>query len=294
MATPCATATSTDLDKAYAHCERLARSHYENFTVGSILLPRAIRPHFFAVYAFCRHTDDLGDEAPGDRLALLEKWEAQLDKAYDGSPSEPIMQALQDTIRRFKIPDTPFRRLIHANRMDQDHVRFPTYRDVLHYCKHSAEPVGHMVLYLTGDKSERSHELSDATCTALQLANFLQDVRRDYEKGRIYLPLEDMEWFGYSEEELRDGVVNEAFRRMMSFEVDRAVALFKKGYALVDRVRGRYRLDIALFTKGGLSVLEAIRAQNYDVLSKRPVVRTGRKIWLLALTAGRMTAGLRP
>lgn len=294
MATYRATAPSTDLLAAYAHCERLAKSHYENFTVGSLLLPRGTRPHFYALYAFCRHTDDLGDEAAGDRLALLDDWEGHLVAAYGGTPTHPIMVALQDTIRKFDIPDAPFRKLIQANRMDQGNVRFPTYADVLHYCEHSANPVGQMVLYLMGDRSERSHALSDATCTALQLANFWQDVSRDYAMGRIYLPLDEMERFGYREGDLRAGVVNDGFRRLMAFEVDRAEALFREGYALVDRLRGRFKLDIALFTKGGLSVLDAIRRADYDVLTERPVVSSRRKLLLMASASARMAVGLRP
>ena len=288
MATHRAATPQPALEEAYSYCRRLAKSHYENFTVGSLLLPRRLRPYFFAVYAFCRWTDDLGDEAPGDRLALLDDWEAELSEAYHGRPTHPIAVALQDAVRRFDIPETPFRKLIEANRIDQGNGRFPAYADLLRYCDHSANPVGRMVLYLLGDRREESHRLSDATCTALQLANFWQDVRRDYAMGRIYLPLEDMERFGYSEEDLAAGAVNDNFRGLMAFEVDRAQALFEKGSALVDRLPGRLKLDIALFTKGGLSVLAAIRRQNYDVLTERPVVSARRKAWLLASAASRL------
>ncbi len=288
MATHGAATPQPALDEAYSYCRRLAESHYENFTVGSLLLPRRLRPYFFAVYAFCRWTDDLGDEASGDRLALLDDWEAELGEAYNGRPTHPIAVALQDTVRRFGIPETPFRKLIEANRIDQGSGRFPTYADLLHYCDHSANPVGRMVLYVLGDRREESHRLSDATCTALQLANFWQDVRRDYVMGRIYLPLEDMERFGYSEADLAAGVVNDNFRELMAFEVDRAQALFEEGYALVDRLPGRLKLDIALFSKGGLSVLDAIRRQDYDVLTERPVVSARRKAWLMASAAARL------
>ena len=294
MATSRAEAALPSLSEAYAFCERLARTHYENFTVGSWLLPRDVRPYMYAVYAFCRHTDDLGDEAEGDRLALLDAWEAEVDAAYGGRPSHPIMLALQDTIGRFDIPDEPFRRLIEANRMDQGPGRFPTYADLLHYCRHSATPVGRMVLYVLGDRSEASHLLSDDTCTALQLANFWQDVKRDYAMDRIYIPLEDMAAFGYTEDELAAGAVNDNFRRLMEFEVGRAAELFESGRRLIERLQGRFKLDVALFTKGGMRVLEAIRQQDYDVLSRRPSVTKPRKLWLFGTTLLALRLGRTP
>ena len=217
------------LDAAYAYCASIAKHHYENFTVASLLLPTALRPYFHAVYAFCRHTDDLGDEADGDRLSQLDEWEAELVQVYGGAPTDPIMVALQDVVRRFEIPDEPFRRLIQANRMDQGWVRFETYADVLRYCEYSAMPVGRMVLYMLGDRTEESRAFSDATCTALQLANFWQDVARDYAMDRIYIPLEDMASFGYTEQELAAGTFNRAFRNLLRFEVGRAQELFEEG-----------------------------------------------------------------
>ena len=298
MTTPHVSPPSTnpatrEVRAAYKHCEQLARSHYENFTVGSWLLPRALRPHLVAIYAFCRRTDDLGDEAPGDRLTLLNDWEAELASCYGGQPTDPVMVALQDTIRRFDIPAEPFTRLIEANRIDQRQHRFSTYNDLLHYCRHSAEPVGRMVLYVLGYRDPERQTLSDATCTALQLANLWQDVRRDYQMGRIYIPQEDMARFGYSEEELTAGVVNDRFRSLMRFQVDRAEELFRKGLPLQQRLHGRARLDIALFSRGGMAVLAAIRRQNYDVLSRRPVATRTRKLWLMLSTMARLVT-LRP
>ena len=280
------------LDEAYAWCERLAKSHYENFTVGSLFLPRAVRPDLYAVYAFCRLTDDLGDEAEGDRLALLDEWEAALSGVYaGGEPSHPALVALQDVVRRHDVPDEPFRKLIEANRIDQGSGRFPTYADLLRYCDHSANPVGRLVLWVVGDRSEESALLSDATCTALQLANFWQDVKRDYEMGRIYLPLEDMERFGCAEADIAAGDATPAFRRLMAFEVDRAQELFERGLGLIPRLDGRLRLDVALFTRGGLSVLDAIRRQDYDVLGRRPEVSSAHKLRLMASTAVRLAMG---
>ncbi len=314
MALSHASAKPPSLVESYAYCADLARSHYENFTVISRFTPRQHRPALEAVYAFCRHTDDLGDEAEGDRLALLDEWDAELTLAYaltpassagqaptlsqgereQEGPTHPIMVALQDTIRRAQIPEEPFRKLIEANRMDQGSGRFETYADVLHYCDHSANPVGRMVLHVLGEATEENVRLSDATCTALQLANFWQDVARDYAMGRIYIPLEDMRAFGCTEEQVANGVADKAFRDLMRSEVDRAQALFEEGLPLATRLSGRARLAIALFSKGGMRVLDAIRKQDYDVLSERPVVTRSRKLWLILATAARLTVLRRP
>ena len=214
----------------------------------------------------------------------MDSWEADLDLCYAGTPTAPHLQALQHTIRAFAIPPEPFRKLITANRMDQTQHRHATFADVLHYCEHSANPVGFLYLLLFGYDDEKRRRLSDATCTALQLANFWQDVRRDWDKGRVYLPLEDMERFGYTEEELAEGVCNQAFRDLMAWEVERVQGLFEQGLPLVETLEGTARLHVKLFSLGGMRVLDAIRAQDYDVLSKRPVVSGRRKAWLLAKT----------
>ena len=269
------------LAEGYAYCRRLATSHYENFTVASWLLPRALRPHVYAVYAYCRGVDDLGDEAEGDRLALLDDWEAELRRCYEGSPRLPAFAALQETIRRFDIPREPFLRLIEANRTDQRVSRYRTYNDLLGYCENSANPVGRLVLHLFGFRDEERQRLSDATCTALQLTNFWQDVRRDLDKGRIYIPLEDMDRFNYSEDDLRGGRSNGRFRELMAFEVQRTRELFRQGLALIPKVSGRLRLDLRLFSLGGLAVLDAIEAIDYDVLQRRPTLSRARKAWLV-------------
>lgn len=272
------------LDEAYDRCARLARSHYENFTVASLFLPRGKRMHFYAIYAFCRFVDDLGDEFVGDRLRALEFWRQETEACFSSSPTHPYMIALQNTIRTFDIPKEPFLRLIEANRMDQTVTRYPTYEDLEYYCRHSANPVGRLVLYVCGYRDEERQSLSDYTCTALQLANFWQDVSRDYSKGRIYIPLEDMETFGYSEDELARRLMTDSFRRLMKFQVERARELFHDGLPLVDTVDDSLKLDIALFSRGGMSVLDSIERQDYDVLRRRPVVGKGKKVLLLLST----------
>jgi squalene synthase HpnC len=274
-------ARTSALSQAFAACERLAKSHYENFTVVSWFFPKRLLPSMYAIYAFCRHTDDLGDEAAGDRLALLDAWEADLRRCYTGTPEHPYLHALQATIQRHQMPLDIFLRLIEANRMDQRTKRYPTYQDVLRYCEHSATPVGRMVLHVFGYRDEERGKLSDATCIALQLANFWQDVQRDLAMGRIYIPLEDMARYGYSEADLQKRLVNESFRTLMAFEVDRARGLFQEGLKLVDKVDGELRLDLRLFSVGGLSVLDAIKRRNYDVLSARPTVGKAKKIQLM-------------
>ena len=272
------------LESAYRECIDIARSHYENFSVTSRLMPSDILPHIAAIYAYCRGVDDLGDEAEGDRLALLDDWAGQLETCYTGTPTEPRLLALQHTIAAFDIERQPFLDLIEANRMDQVTRRYETFEDVLEYCRHSANPVGHLYLTLIGHNDYGRRALSDATCTALQLANFWQDVRRDYAMGRVYIPQEDMRQFGYTEEELSQGECTPAFRELLAFQVERTRRLFDEGFALVETLEGISRLHVTLFTLGGRRVLDAIKRQDYDVLTKRPTVTKARKTWLFAKT----------
>ncbi len=269
------------VEDAYALCERLAKSHYENFTVGSWFLPRESRKHLYAIYAFCRFVDDLGDEFEGNRLEALDFWQEEIESCYGGTPKHPYTVALQQTISAFDIPKEPFLRLVQANRMDQSTSRYPTYRDLEHYCQQSANPVGRLVLYVGGYRDQERQELSDYTCTALQLANFWQDVSRDYAMGRIYIPMEDLARFGCSEEQLARGVSTDGFRELMRFEVGRARELFRRGLELVDTLDGHLKLDVALFSLGGMKVLDAIERQDYDVLRRRPKVSKAVKIRLM-------------
>ncbi len=283
---------SAATEAAYEWCRTYARAHDENFSVVTWFLPKEVRPHFFSLYAFCRWTDDLGDEAEGDRLALLDAWERELRACYDGVRTSPLYVALGATIDRFDVPAEPFLRLIDANRMDQRITSFETYEELLRYCVHSAAPVGRMVLYVLGYRDEELQQLSDATCIGLQLANFWQDVGVDLAKGRIYVPREDMRRVGYDEERLRAGVVDGTFRDLMRFEVQRARDLFARGRMLESRIDRRARIDVRLFRLGGEAVLDAIERANYDVLSSRPRVGKGKKLQMAAWNGVRMRLGV--
>jgi squalene synthase HpnC len=278
--------------EAYAYCERLARSHYENFSVATFFLPKRLEQHFFNVYAYCRISDDLGDEVGNveQSLALLDAWESELDACYCGTPRHPVFVALAGTVKQFNIPKQEFADLLTAFRRDQSVTRFPTFADVLDYCKYSANPVGHLVLYLGGYSDAERQKLSDYTCTALQLANFWQDVSVDWTKGRIYIPLEDMQRFGVNEDDIASRRATPQFIELMKFEVARAREWFDNGLPLVKKISPDLALDIELFSRGGQEILNAIEKQGYDVLKSRPAISKPRKLWLVVRAALRKVA----
>ncbi len=269
--------------QAFAYTAELA-GHYENFTVVSWLLPRKLRPHFVNVYAFCRHADDLADETgdPQQAQRLLMKLRDDVQRMYDGEPGELIEVALQQTVRQFNIPPDPFLKLIDAFLQDQRVSRYETYEQVADYCRRSADPVGHLVLYLCGYGDAERQRLSDFTCTGLQLANFWQDVGNDLSRGRIYIPREDMARFGVREEDIVAKRFTPEFAGMMEFEVKRTLELFEKGEALLPMVRRRVRTDVALYGRGGRAVLAAIRRIGYNTLEHRPTIGRWTKLSLLA------------
>jgi squalene synthase HpnC len=298
------------LQEAQQYCARLAHSHYENFAVVTWFLPKHLHQHFYNVYAYCRISDDLGDEVGNAQqsLALLDAWESELNATYLSlvaptppdvrqdveklqstcsgrnpvAPRHPVFIALRETIRECDIPREPFADLLTAFRQDQTVSRYPTFDDVLGYCHYSANPVGRLVLYVCGYRDAERQQLSDYTCTALQLANFWQDVAVDYAKGRIYLPLEDLAKYGVSESDIAASRGTSAFLELMKFEVARAREWFHKGLPLAEMVDKHLALDIELFSRGGLEILNAIERQGYDVLTRRPVISKPRKFWLVA------------
>ena len=275
------------LPEAQEYCRRLARTHYENFSVATWFLPQRLRQHFFNVYAYCRISDDLGDEVgdPAASLELLDQWQTELDACYNGSPRHPVFVALAETVRNFDIPMQEFSDLLRAFRQDQTVTRFETFKDVLAYCRYSANPVGHLVLYLCGYRDAERQQLSDFTCTALQLANFWQDVSVDYAKGRIYLPLEDLRRYSVSEEDIAAHRNTPEFCAMMKFEVKRARDWFRQGWPLVAKVDRQLAVDLDLFTRGGQEILNAIEHQGYAVLGRRPAISRTRKLALVAHAA---------
>jgi len=270
--------------KSRRYCRRLARHHYENFTVVSRFLPGGLRQHFANVYAYCRWADDLADETDDPRrsLALLDWWEKQLRDCYRGRVTHPVFIALAETIHKFHIPVEPFIDLLVAFRQDQRVMRYETIDQLLEYCRYSANPVGRLVLYLGECHTPDRVRLSDSICTGLQLANFWQDVARDWDHGRIYLPQTACRRFGYDESNFARREYNDAFRQLLAMHVDQAEGWLHAGEPLASKMPPGFRLPVALFAAGGLATLEAVRRQHYDVWARRPTISRFEKLRLLA------------
>jgi squalene synthase HpnC len=284
------------LGRGRRYCRRLARRHYENFTVATWLLPRRLRQHFCNLYAYCRWADDLADETddPDRSLALLNWWEAQLHACYQGRAGHPVFVALADTLRQFDIPSSLLVDPLVAFRQDQRVTRYETFDQLLGYCRYSANPVGRLVLCLGRCHDDARSRLADSICTGLQLANFCQDVARDWDRGRIYIPLAHCHRYGYDESDFARREPSDAFRRLMTAEVAEAEGWLRRGLPLVGLLPPELRLPVALFVHGGLAILESIRRQDYDVWSHRPKVSKLVKWRLLAgcwwgLKRGRFT-----
>lgn len=261
----------------------LATHHYENFQVVSFLLPKELHQDFYNVYSFCRWADDLGDEIgdPAESLRLLAWWRSELEAMYRGEASHPVFVALKATVARYSIPIEPFDRLICAFEQDQTITRYNTFEDVFGYCVNSANPVGHLVLYLCGYRDAERQLLSDFTCTALQLANFWQDVTVDLSKDRVYLPLDLFAKYDYSVEDLFALKFTSAFESVMREAVEVADDLFHKGLPLIETVDRRLALDLELFSRGGMKILQKIRGQRYNVLRRRPHISKAERVGIL-------------
>jgi squalene synthase HpnC len=269
--------------EALEYTRWLATHHYENFHVVSFLLPKHLHQDFYNVYAFCRWADDLGDEIgdPQESLRLLAWWRSELQAMYSGRASHPVFVALRRTVERHDIPMEPFDRLIRAFEQDQMVTRYQTFDDVFGYCVNSANPVGHLVLYLCGYRDSERQRLSDYTCTALQLANFWQDITIDLKKNRVYLPLDLISTYGYTVEELFTLKYDSRFEAVMREAVCVAGDLFRKGLPLIEMVDRRLALDLQLFSRGGMRILQKIRKQRYNVLKCRPQISKPERVGIL-------------
>jgi squalene synthase HpnC len=278
-------------EEGQSYTRWLATHHYENFHVVSFLLPKRLHQDFYNVYSYCRWADDLGDEI-GDTqesLRLLDWWRSELDAMYAGRATHPVYAALLPTVEKYGIPRQPFSDLIDAFIQDQTVTRYRDWDGVFGYCKNSANPVGRLVLYLCGYSDPQRQRLSDCTCTALQLANFWQDVTVDLLKDRIYIPLDIMDRHGYTEADLFAHRFTPAFREVMREIVEKARHLFLEGLPLSGMVDRRLAIDLDLFSRGGMRVLEKIEQQGYDVLRARPAISKMERVRLLLGSLARMT-----
>jgi squalene synthase HpnC len=273
------------LNAAFHYCTKIATGHYENFPVGSWIIPKEKRRYVHAIYAFARKADDFADDElyrEEERLILLNDWENRLEDCISGQPADPVFIAIKETIRRFEIPVDLLRDLITAFKMDLVNKRHQKKSDLLVYCRYSANPVGRIVLHLFEYKDPELHRLSDFICTALQLTNFWQDIAIDLEKDRVYLPLEDMERSGYTLSELKSHLVNSAFKDLLAGEIEFTRGLFKEGAPLCNRVGKGLSLELKAVWSGGMKILEKIEKNGYDVFNKRPVVTTFDKVKIIS------------
>jgi len=275
--------------ESQAYTRWLATHHYENFHVVSFLLPKRLHQDFYNVYSYCRWADDLGDEIgdPAESLRLLDWWRGQLEEMYAGRATHPVFVGLAATVREHAIPREPFHNLITAFEQDQTVGRYRDWEELFGYCRNSANPVGRLVLYLCGYADEERQRLSDATCTALQLANFWQDVTVDWQKDRVYMPLDVLARHGCTVEDLAERRFTAGFREAMRDCVVKARELFLEGLPLVGRVNRRLALDLDLFSRGGMRVLEKIEQQDYNVLSARPAISKSERVRLLLSSLAR-------
>ncbi len=285
------------LAEAEAWCRNLTTTHYENFHVATFFLPRKVRPHFESIYAYCRVSDDLGDEVADPAIAtrLLDTWGEMLDQCYDrpDQSMHPVFVALHETIRECDLPRQLFANLLHAFRMDQYKTSYETWEELLEYSHYSANPVGRLVLWVCGYKEESLALLSDKVCTALQLANFWQDVVEDAERGRRYIPAAFLDMFGVDEGQIEGRVFTPEFRGMIQDLVVRTRAMLQEGGVISSHVDRELAVTLDLFRKGGEAILNGIAAQDYDVLRGRPVVSKARKAGLLVeAVAGKLRAGM--
>lgn len=282
------------LDRGYDYCEQLARSHYENFPVGSGLIPKRLRKHFYSIYAFARIADDFADEGYGqgysesDRLEALGEWRRMLREALAGRARHPVFVALAQTASEFDLPSSLFEDLLSAFAQDVTVRRYQSFAQLLDYCARSANPIGRLVLMLFGYRDHQRHDWSDQICTALQLTNHWQDVAIDLDKDRIYLPQDDLLRFGLTVEMLTSREATSDFKRLMAFEIERARSMFSQGKPLCVSVSGRLGLELRSVWLGGMCILDRVAQNEYDVFARRPVIRSSDKLRILLVAASKM------
>lgn len=271
------------IDEAFRYCARVATAHYENFPVASLFLPADKRPYIQAIYAFSRVADDFADEQdrlPAERLANLDDWERMLRECYQGKAEHPVFIALGETVRQNRIPIEPLLDLLAAFRRDVTQSRYESFDDLLGYCRCSANPVGRLVLMIFGHREEALFALSDRICTALQLANFWQDVFVDAARNRLYIPLEDMRRFGYAEASWLGRVPGKGYKELMKFEIERTKGMFYEGAELPRLVEKELQVELKMVWLGGMSILRLLEKRGLDT-GRRPSLGTLRKIMIL-------------
>ena len=281
------------LDEAYEYCERLARSHYENFPVGSVLIPKRLRKHFHSIYAFARIADDFADEAYGEsytqheRLDLIDQWHLMLTESIAGRAKHPVFVALAQTQAQFDLPVALLEDLLSAFAQDVTVRRYDSVDQLLDYCRRSANPIGRLILLLFGYRDEQFHRWSDDICTALQLANHWQDVAVDLDKDRIYLPEEELSSFDLTVDDLVRRLTSDSFKRLMKFEIARTRQMFESGKPLCTAVSGRLGVELRAVWLGGMRILEGIEKNGYDVFAQRPVITSSDKLRILSIAASK-------
>ena len=275
-------------ESAYRYCERLATSHYENFPVASRFVPASLRPHVWAIYGFARTADDFSDEPrfAGRRREALDRWDQYLEASYHRDVDHPIFLALRDTVRRHTIPIGPLKALLTAFRMDLSKHRYASFAELRHYCTHSAEPVGQLVLYIHGHRQPELHRFSNEICSALQIANFLQDLSVDIPRGRCYLPQDELIHFGVTWDQLQARRHTTEFKELMRFMIARTRTMFLRGQPLLRKVSPGLSLELEATWRGGMKVLDLVEARDYEVLDYRPTLAKreavdilGRSLW---------------
>jgi squalene synthase HpnC len=275
------------IDEAFIYCENIAKKHYENFPIG-LLVPRHIRKHVFSIYAFARFADDIADEGDAEleyRKSQLENWLCQLDECYLGTSKHPIFIALGKTIQEFNIPKSLFADLIKAFIMDVEKNRYDSFDEILFYCKHSANPIGRLMLIFFNKSNSETNLYSDYICSALQIANFLQDVSIDIKKNRIYFPLDSFAKHNYSEQDFFDKKINNSFINIFDEQLDKTYKLFEKGKPLVRHLKGRIKFEMLLTIESGKTILKKSNLIKHNIFFQRPVITTIDKLIILKKTA---------